>query len=238
MNIMFHKGSRNRLRNANGLSATMVERVIERIQLAVPHLDFEPWRVERKTDEAQVGAFDTTPQRRRLRVSFIVEGLYFEGHCYKVEKNVVSSEDHEFLKHLALEAQEFLRQSGKVEGSLADFGSRAVSYSLEQTHKLPKSPLPLFQFLRGISQQTYENQRISYGIIISSKDHFPKVKESLVTAADNKRFKHLSDGYSTAFLVDGNGYLVGLEALPLAANKFEAARRRPSWLSNLAEIAK
>jgi DisA bacterial checkpoint controller nucleotide-binding. len=235
MTIKFKTGCKQRLKKVTGTSSPMVERVIERIQVAVPHLTFEPWNVKKSNDES--GAFDTTPERRRLRITFTAGGLCFEGHCCKDEGTVVSSDDHEYLNQLSLEAKTFLTQVSNAENSLFDFGSIAVSKTLQKELKVQKSPVALFQFLRGISQQTYENQRISYGVIISPKEKTPPVQELLVTAADNKRFKHLSDGYSTAFLLDGNGYLVGLEPLPFADNKGKPARRRPSWLSNLAEKA-
>lgn len=236
MNIKFKPDSLRLLKKSSGLSLNMVERVIERIEIAVPHITFEPWKVKKFNSES-TGAFHTDKTCRRLRVLFDAGGLCFEGYCINSEGAVISQEDHEFLENLSIEAKDYLKKSGETENSLLDFGSTAVSNTLKNSLNIPKSPLNILQFLRSISQQTYENQRISYGVILSTNKHETKEKELLVTAADNKRFKHLSDGYSTAFLLDANGYLIGLEPLPFAKNKGKAARRRPIWLSNLAESA-
>jgi hypothetical protein len=238
MDIAFKKGSKQRLKAAKKTNQSVVTRVLNRIQMAVPHLTFSEWSVIKARPDDVSGTVDTDERRRQLRVMIVADDLYFESHCHREKMSVISADDHRFLNDLATEAGNHIKQSGTTESSLADFGTNSVAEALKRNYQLIKSPLPILQFLRNISQQTYENQRISYGIIIwPTAPTSNSATDFLISAADNKRYKHLSDGYATSMLLDGGGNLIGLEPLKSAANRGKAARRRPIWLANLAENA-
>ncbi len=236
MTVTFERGSRRCLKSTRSLRAATALRVLKRIEQSTPHLSFDNWKVCARIADASPGAFDTSETRRRMRVELHAQNRTFRGHCTRGRGRVVPSEDHRFLSHLAKEASHLLDQEGTTDASLVDFGTAAVADTIREEMRINQSPFAVLQFLRGLSQQTYENQRISYGIIISPDAHAP-FDAPFTDAVDNKRFKRLSDGYSTAFVLDGGGNLVGLESLPLAENRGSAARRRPSWLGNLAEAA-
>ncbi len=238
MDIKFKKGSKQRLKAARKINLSVVTRVLNRIQMAVPHLTFKEWTVIKARTDDVSGAVDTDERRRQLRVMIVADNLYIESYCYKEEASVISADDHSFLNDLATEAGNLIKQSGTTESSLADFGTYSVAEALKRNYQFIKSPLPILQFLRSISQQTYENQRISYGIIVwPSAPTSNSATDLLISAADNKRYIHLSDGYATSILLDGGGSLIGLEPLRSADNLGKAARRRPFWLANLAENA-
>jgi len=232
MDIKFVKGSKRKLRS-KFKDSKLAERVLDRLQIAVPHLKFGDWRVSNRKNNDLSDVVEKD-QRRRLHIKIAADSLMVESSCHRHDQKVVSSKDKFFLKFLSDESSKIL--AGK-DFSLTNYGAEAVSNYLTSFFKLDAPPLPIFHFLRGISQQTYENQRIPYGIIIIPNEKSSVDDESLVSASENKRIKHLTDGYSTAFLLDGKGKLIGIEALPIVVEKGASSRRRPNWFANIAKMA-
>lgn len=233
MRIKLEKGSRKRLNSALP-NPKLAERILDRYQSAVPHLQFTSWKVLRTNPNTQSGVFEQN-QRRKLRVCIVSTNLTFETFCSRHGNKVLSTEDRKFLKCLSEESANVLTNG--TDSSLANYGAESVANFIKDKFKLQESPLSMFHFLRGISQQTYENQRIPYGVIILPHSESQNISAALVSASENKRFKHLSDGYSTVFLVDSRGNLLGIEAMPFAEDKGASSRRRPIWFANLAEMA-
>jgi hypothetical protein len=119
--------------------------------------------------------------------------------------------------------------------SLLDYGTRAISAELKARADLEFNPLPVLQFIRSLSHETYESHSLSYGIILSRHlDGRAPFREAL----DNKRIKRITDGVSTALVIDRKGKVVELAALDNPQHECLAARRRPWSSAGLAEAAK
>lgn len=62
----------------------------------------------------------------------------------------------------------------------------------------------------GPGVREYEGHRISYGLILTTR---APSGDAALLSFENKRFKTLTDGFSTALLLDRRGGLAGIVAL-------------------------
>lgn len=112
-----------------------------------------------------------------------------------------------------------------------DLGSLAVGRYAFSTCKMRFDPTPLLLHLRSLSQQTYENHKISYGLIISRRKggmgQFPP------DVRENRRYLAVSDGARTALKLDRDGKVLGLVPLEMVADE-AAGKYRPSRFDTLA----
>lgn len=228
------KGSADSLRES-GLMPTEVKRVLTRLESAAPHLRFAPWSATRLTSGAERSESTWTDESRlTVNVQVILPSLRLSSTCER-DQDAVSLDDRHILGHLAAETERVLRTAGTGMVSLIDYGTQAVAAELGTRADLQFNPLPVLQFIRSLSHETYENRSLSYGIILSrSLDGRAPFHEAL----DNKRIKRITDGISTALVIDRKGKVVELAPLHSPQHESLAARRRPWSSAGLAEAAK
>jgi hypothetical protein len=151
------------------------------------------------------------------------------------DEGAVPLEDRRVLNRLAVESERALRAGTMGMVSLIDFGASTVSDEIETRADLRFNFHPVLQFIRSLSHETYENRRLSYGLIVSRTGGGAAPFHE---ALDNKRFKRITDGSSTALVLDREGKVLELAPLHIPAHEGLAARQRPSWSAALAEAAK
>ncbi len=92
-----------------------------------------------------------------------------------------------------------------------DIGSLSVARYVWSVAKLRFDPTPMLLHLRSISQQTYENSKISYGVIVSrrtgGRGTFP------LDVLENRRYLAVTDGRNTALRLDREGKVLGLMSI-------------------------
>lgn len=208
--------------------------VIERLEEAVPHFHFSPWRAERTEDATHPAAPEVTwasSERTQMKVALgLRQGLRLWSTC-EIEGSAIPKEDHRFLNALAEEATQLLTASYSGNMSLFEFGTLAVAAEIRLRADLEESPVGVIRFLRSLAQESYENQRISYGVILSAD---VTGFDSFSEAFDNKRAKRLTDGFSTALILDARLRIAGYAALAIPDHEGERLPRRPWWCSGLA----
>jgi hypothetical protein len=168
-----------------------------------------------------------------IEVAVTGQGRKVATTCRR-QTGTIPTKDHRLLASVAREAAPYLRAIREHTFSLVDFGVVAVADEIRARLALQISPLPILQFIRGLSQETYENQRLSYGLIIAPSQ---EGTAPLAEAFDNKRFKRLTDGFSTALVIDGEGRIVELLPLTVPPNEGLARQRRPWWAAGIADAA-
>jgi hypothetical protein len=233
--MKYEHQSRRRIR-ASGVDPDDVSRVLERVESSVPHLHFDEWRAGPATDsqvpDATVSWLGN--DNRRLRVRLALRHLELTSACRRLV-GVIRREQPRFLSAVAREAAYAIAASRGTALSLADFGTGAVAEEIQARAQTVVSALPILQFVRSLGQETYENQRLSYGLILAPID---QGGASLADAFDNKRFKRITDGFSTAIVLDRQARIRELVALTVPANEGIARQRRPWWGAGLAEAAR
>lgn len=211
-------------------------RIIERVEAAVPHLRFRERHYWDGEPSRGVSGSATFPSADRRTLVCRIQpggGRVFESLAH-LDGATVPPEDRVFLGPLLEEAARAIRDSARTPQSLSEFGFRSVATFVNRLAHLEFDSLQLLHFLRSLGAQTYENQRIAYGIILTDEE---RDGESFLTAFDNKRIKRLTDGYSTALVLSRTGAVIGLASLPPPPEVGDAARRRPLWLGPLAHEA-
>ncbi len=213
----------SRLVTEGGLRPEDVELVLRRLEEALPHLEFSEWGLA----AARGGAFRCHLPLAGSRLMALV----------KSSTGRVAKSDRLILDDLAREAQHLLEVPGAARGSLADFGLASFSRALARMlgARIDWTMVSgTLRNLRALASETYEGNRISYGLILTPR---PPHGDSAQPSFENKRFKTLTDGFSTALLLDRKGGLAGLIALVASGEPVHSRLARPWWFGSLADTA-
>lgn len=231
--MKFKRDARRLLRRL-GLEAEETGRVLDRVEALVPHLNFDAWQAERVAVSDPSGVARWRGRDNcNIRVSASAAGVRLSSECRR-DFGAIQRKDHRVLRAIAREAAQNMESIKNRTLSLVDFGTRAVAEEIRVRLGLAVSPLPMLQFIRGLSQETYENQRLAYGLIIEKGT---AGTTPLADAFENKRFKRFTDGFSTALVVDSAGKIVELTSLTVPPNEGVSRKRRPWWAAAIAEAA-
>jgi hypothetical protein len=138
-----------------------------------------------------------------------------------------------FLKELSTQSESKL--SGYYSRIFADY---VVLEYLKETHQLRFDISELVDFLKELSEESYENKSLSFGVIIDKKKNSSTTYGSKIFPRDftkEKKYKALSDGYRTAFLLDKDGRLNKLMDLDKESNSsLRGEHYFPEWSRNMA----
>jgi hypothetical protein len=220
-----------------GLVPDDVELVLSRLVAAVPHLEFdENWYHSSRKDE-QMEKDDQWAHwdENDAHCHFFVKGSIHIATRVWARAGEIFDEDLELLDCMAKEAARLLDAAGEASISLSDLGIHAVSVVIAKLLRVPSGRIGSYiKFLRSMAAQTYESQKLSYGLILLDTK---KRKASAVLEFDNKRFKRLTDGFSTALTLDRNGSIVDIVSLTPSRENKNSSLGRPWWLSALADTS-
>lgn len=89
--------------------------------------------------------------------------------------------------------------------------------------------------LKELAQQSYEGRRISFGVIVRDRGSIDAdTWRIFFSMLKKKRFRALSDGFSTAYVVDSFGALLDFKDLGHRPRKSKPGRYFPEWVRFLA----
>jgi DisA bacterial checkpoint controller nucleotide-binding len=117
------------------------------------------------------------------------------------------------------------------------FDDRIVVDHLKDINKLSFDLGDLVEFLRVLSEQSYENKSLSFGVLIeketaSTPGHKFIFPEDFV---EEKRFKAFTDGYRSAYALDQVGHVLKLVDLEkLGVGTAHGKHYFPEWSRNIA----
>jgi len=217
-----------------GLRPEDVALVLRRLGEAFPHLEFSRWQVTEADAGSEVAVDRVGVTSRTLRCHIPVAGL---GVSVRVGSPAgpVPRRDAVILRDLAVEARQVLETPSRVRGTLTDFGSLAFSRAVARLLKPPLGWEMVSDTLRALqvlASQTYEDRRIPFGVILTSH-----AAAGHGLSFESKRLKALTDGFSTALLLDREGGLAGIIALDSARETVRSGLGRPWWFGPLADSA-
>ena len=220
-----------------GLRPDDVALVLRRIAEALPHLELSEWRLAADADStADVRVHAVGTSARALHCHLRLAGVQLAARV-RSPTGRVSRSDRLILRDMADEARHLLERPGEARGSLADFGlatfSRAVA-RLARPRLEWETVSGTLRSLRALASETYEGHRISYGVIFTTR---ARRGDAPALSFENQRFKTLTDGFSTALLLDRRGVLAGLVALVASRETIRSRLARPWWFSSLADTA-
>ena len=220
---------------ANGLPVDDVKLVLRRLSGSMPHLEFESWQILKdgeRYDKKRSGFAHR--ERSFAHCHITVRSAHIATAVY-ARADRMRRGDIQMLDYMCEEASRLLEAASESGILLSDFGGDAVARGVAEIIGASSERIRnLFRFLRSLSGETYENQRISYGMILLPTR---RRESSVVLEFDNKRFKRLTDGFSTAIILDAGGAIVELVALSSQKERKDSGLGRPWWLAPLADEA-
>lgn len=230
--MKFSPHSKGRLLAA-GQDIDQIRLILSRIETCFPHLNFSPWNAVLLTLESKSPKKVFWKPSGIVEISIVIDELLnMSATCYRTRSGV-SRDDYDLLSGLAEEAAATLGSRLDMPVPLIEFGSYAVAGRIEGMIGSDRGKVyPTLMFVRSLMQETYENQRLSYGLILSNrKDGTHYLSE----AFDNKRLKRLTDGFSTAIVLDAWQRIADFVPLNIPAEETLKLARRPWWCAGLAE---
>jgi hypothetical protein len=219
----------------------------------LPHVEASGWRIEQKQSRTVANFVDAN--KRQLRLDL---GLRLGDHSWKVcgeaERRKIPSgvgsisrtiSDRErdvagrVLKALGRTLGPASRASSSSLSALrASFDERVVAEHLSHQHELDFDLSEWLAALRRLAEQTYENKALTFGCVIdplegASPDQGTRFPRDFLV---RKRYRALSDGYRTAYLVSGRGAV--LDFFELNPTGAKGSRYYPDWCEDLAVEAR
>lgn len=207
--------------------------VLSRIETALPHLSFSSWSAVLQEVDKSEGEVAKKPNSTVEVRIFFEEGVKLSATCKRIT-GAVSIEDYQFLQCLANEAIAVIGSSS-TSVPLFEFGGEAVAQRIKTLAGIAGDVYSTLMFLRSLVNETYENQRLSYSLIISNG---VKGKEPLSASFDNKRIKRITDALSTSLVLDGDQNIAGYVALDCPEKEHKQLTKRPWWCAALAQKSK
>lgn len=213
--------------------------IVHRLEEATPHLEFGNWNISDEPAFINPALYGATHyldrSRRSIHCHLKVDDSDIYSEVSARNQETVKPSDKAVLDTLASEAGNLLHAMAAARVSLSDFGVEAVAALIASLlHIDPSVPHSYLRFFRSLSSETYENQRIPYGVILTRRK---SNEQQALLEIDNKRFKRLTDGFSTAFVLDRNGGIVRLTPLRARRETLRSRLYRPWWLGPLADTA-
>lgn len=225
-----------RILRAAGQNPEGIAQVAERVEAAVAHMSFGNWRAaHRKSAGATDGraSWDNS-DRLAVTLSLQIGSVEVAAQCSRVDGCAVALDDYSFLDKLSKEAARRAESGTSGPVSVVDLGAEAVAAEIKQSANLNFDPHAVVQFIRSLAQDTYENQRLSYGLVLSSRS---LGGITIAEAFTNKRFKTITDGFTTVLTVDCDGNISALEPVAIPIREGLARGKRPWWVAGVAEAA-
>lgn len=153
--------------------------------------------------------------------------------------------EFDICRRIATQAAEIL-QKGEIRGSpetlsalRSRFDEDVVAGHLQSHHDLKLDLRAIFEDLRTLAGQTYENSSIALGIILDSADTVAPMLTFPEAYFRFKKYKALTDGFRTGYVVSSTGRLMNLVDLqrfnPRIKNSGDGMF--PEWAENMARIS-
>lgn len=120
------------------------------------------------------------------------------------------------------------------------FDEDVVAEHIKKHHKLELDIALVFRALHTLSEQSYENKSLTFGCLIDSKDKTPPSgfefpSEFLIS----KKYKALSDGFRTAYLISAKGKVLNFVNLDrYRKGKKTIEQNFPDWAEQMANASR
>lgn len=256
--------ARNLFRNNSRLSNFLgrpglefAEHAVTAIERVIPHVKALRWS---KGPWSNPGAVWAGIDRTGIRVTLAVGARENPESCTlttQIERRQVSAgnndsgntldkREYDICKRIVLRASEVVRggvasaNPASIKAISDAFDEYVVAQHLEEHHKL-KMPISLvFDALRTLSEQSYENKSLTFGCLLDPNRpggqlnaRFPK------DFLASKKYKALSDGFRTSYYVCTNGQIhdfVDLENF--SKTPLTGKHHYPDWAEPMARASR
>lgn len=144
------------------------------------------------------------------------------------------------ISDLLANAPALLSDPSSLDAIAAEFDESIVSEHIQRHHKLHLAVSEVLGALHRLSEQSYENKALTFGCILDPKNKQPT--DAVVFPRDflrSKKYKALSDGYRTAYLISTHGAVVDFVDLDrVAAPPLSGKNHFPDWAEPIAKVSR
>lgn len=232
--------------------SSFLEFGLGRLTKMLPHVETLDWTLAEKPGKP-TGATFAAADKRQLRLvltlkieaqTFCITGLLQRrktGSGVGSISRTLDSRERDLAQLLLRLLRSILSSSSRAEpASLvalkATLEERVVAQHLQAAHGLTLDLSEWFRTLRRLAEQTYENRALTLGCLLKSNDHSAPAEGASFPSdfLGMKRYRALSDGYRTAYVVSSKGMLIGFVDLSLARKGRPRDRYYPEWCEDIA----
>ncbi|WP_462387959.1 hypothetical protein [Acidovorax sp. Q11] len=228
------------------------------VQRLLPHVEITGWQ---EASWANAGCVWTNSKRREVRIT-ITFGAKVNPNSISlsalarrrsipgsssVASEIIDIREHHICDLIARRISEILSNAPTLrldpialQAVSRDFDESIVSDHIQQHHKLNLPVSKVLRTLHTLSEQSYENKALTFGCILDP--HNPAPVGSDAFPGDflrSKKYKALSDGFRTAYLISTNGALVDFIDLNRANSATLSEKHHfPDWTESIAKASR
>lgn len=249
----------SRLRRTLGpAGVSFLQHVAGAIQRILPHVQISQWNESQWAAPSSVWA---SPRRTGIRITLAIgaqQDPESRSLIASVERRRVPGiggsagstlDEREFhiCRLIASRTSEVLKQGSMGAGEVSirairdAFDEYVVARHVETHHGLTQMPVSsVFEALHTLSEQSYESRALTFGCILESGQNVAGKSAQFPEAfLSSKKYKALSDGFRTAYLISADGKVIGLIDLDRFEKKSLSERHHfPDWAEPIARASR
>lgn len=144
------------------------------------------------------------------------------------------------ISELLTNAPTLLQDPTSLEAVSREFDESIVSDHIQHHHNLKLPVSAMLRTLHTLSEQSYESKALTFGCILDPQNSAPAGSDSFPTDfLRSKKYKALSDGFRTAYLISTNGALVDFLDLDRASSaELSEKHHFPDWTESIARASR
>lgn len=244
----------SRLRRQLGAGGVeFLQHGVDALTRILPHVETSGWRITQGQSQSLANFVDENKRKLRLDLGLRLGESNFWKITGVLQRRKVPSGVGAIARTISPRERDLARRvlvalsrtlgpdnpdtSASLTALRPAFDERVVAEHLSNFHKLSFDLGEWLPALRQLAEQTYENKALAFGCIVDPKKRtesgdgarFPR------DFLGRKRYRALSDGYRTGYLVSGKGAL--LDFFELRHTGPHGSRYYPEWCEDLATRA-
>jgi len=239
-------------------AVNFVEYAADSIRRLLPHVEVSSWS-EGSWESA--GCTWTSTGRREFRLTIAI-GERDEIHSRSLVANVkrrnipgassvaseiIDSREHDIcnlivrrISHVLSSSSAISQDDVSLKAILAEFDEYVVAAHIQKHHDLKLPVSEVLGALHKLSEQSYENKALTFGCVLDPGNR--QIVEDVTFPEDylsSKRYKALSDGFRTAYLISTYGQVVDFIDLDRYGKmKLSERNHFPDWAEPMARMSR
>lgn len=229
--------------------AAFLERCVNSISSILPHIDATGWRIH-DYEPTQVKWASNKLLELKVQIGIKVARGYSLTFAVRRKRlpagvgaisRTLSKRERVICESIAslvgsIFADESVLQITSLIALDRIFEELVVAEYLRKFHDLEFDPEKLFRAFRLLAEQTYEKSALTFGCIIDPfRTGVPQDEFEFPDAfLEKKRYRVLSDGYRTSYVVSKEGYFTQFADLPTSTGSAPPRSYFPEWSRDMA----
>jgi hypothetical protein len=221
------------------------------VQRLLPHVHVAAW-IEGPGRRSQ--SVWTSPRRTELRMTIGIEGAIARSLTTSVRRlpslnagnagGIIDHREHDICRLIVQRVSDVLGQSHLDDVSLraiqASFDEYVVASHIQGHHEFQSPVSTVLEALHNLSEQSYENKALTFGCVLDpERKGQPSGAKFPSEFLRSKKYKALSDGFRTAYVVSTDGRVLDFVDLDkYARGNLTQRHHYPDWTESLARSSR